>query len=102
MSAFLNDAAEIFETARQGGREDCQLAILVGRDGGIHMLPACGWELEPLRLHHGAKAAYRVTRNSSGVRLEARSAGEACFLESAPVAPPHSPLGDFPRYLMLS
>jgi hypothetical protein len=101
VSAFLKDAEEIFETARQGGAEDCELAILVGRDGGIHMLPASGWELETLRLHHGARAAYRVTRNGGGVRLEARSADEACLLQAKPPKPWRASLSDFPRYLTI-
>lgn len=99
VSAFLKDAEEIFQTARQGGREDCELAILVGRDGGIHMLAGSGWELEPLRLHHGAKAAYRITRNGGGVRLEARSADEACLLQAKPAQPWRATLPDFPQYL---
>ena len=99
--AFLKDAEEIFQTARQGGREDCELAILVGRDGGIHMLAGSGWELEPLRLHHGAKAAYRITRNGGGVRLEARSAGEACLLQAKPARPWRAALPDFPQYLTI-
>jgi len=101
VSAFLKDAETMFHTARQGGREDCELAILVGRDGGIHMLPASGWELEPLRLHHGARAAFRITRNSRGVRLEARSADEACLLQAKPGRPWRPALSDFPQYLTI-
>src|SRR5689334_8480888 len=115
VSAFLKDAEEIFQTARQGRAEDCELAILVSRDGGIHMLPASGWELEPLRLHHGALAAYRVSRAGGGVRLEARSAGESCVLQSTVLpagvrqpgvlpsggGPARSALPDFPQYLRI-
>jgi hypothetical protein len=101
VSAFLKDAEEIFQTAREGGREDCEWSILVGRDGGIHMLAACGWELEPLRLHHGAKAAYRVTRSGGGVRVEARSADEACLLQAKPARPRRAALPDFPQYLTI-
>jgi hypothetical protein len=101
VSAFLRDAEEIFRTAQQGGREDCELAILVGSDGAIHMLPGNGWELEPLRLHYGAKAAYRVTRNVAGVWLEARSAGEACLLQAKPARPWRAALPDFPQYLTI-
>lgn len=98
MSAFLKHAEEIFEAARCGGQDDCEIAILVGREGQIHMLPGSGWELETLRLYHGAKAAYRVTRGGAGVRLEARSAGETCLLQANRVPPRKALLPDFPLY----
>ncbi len=102
VSAFLKHAEEIFAAAREGGSEDCELAILVGRDGGIHMLPAAGWELEPLRTHYGATAAYRVLREGRRVRLEARSAGGSCVLESgSPPVPAAGILQDFPQYLTI-
>ena len=65
------------------------------------MLAGCGWELEPLRLDHGAKAAYRVTRSGGGVRVEARSADEACLLQSRPAQPRRAALPDFPQYLTI-
>ena len=100
MSPFLKHAEEIFEVARQGGREDCELAILVGRDGGIHVVPAEDWGLEPLRLHHGAAAAYRVRRAGGRVTLEARSSAEACRLEAShPAGVMRTVLADRPRYL---
>jgi hypothetical protein len=101
VSPFLKHAEEIFTAARQDGGEDCELAILVGRDGQIHMLPASGWELEPLRLHHGAQAAYRLSRSSGGVRLEARCAGEACLLQARPASLTRAALPDFPQYLRI-
>ena len=115
VSPLMKHAEEIFTAARDGGREECEVAILVGRDGGIHMLPASGWELEPLRLHHGALAAYRVSRAGGGVRLEARSAGESCVLQATVLpagvrqpgvllsggGPARSALPDFPQYLRI-
>lgn len=83
MSSFLRDAEEIFETASQG-REDCQLAILVGRDGGIHMASDSGWDLDCLRQHHGASRAFRVIRTGGRVHLEARETGQSCTLRSEP------------------
>src|SRR5689334_17363135 len=97
VSPFLQNADEIFQTARDAGPEDCDMAILVKGDGGIHMLPACDWELESMRLHHGARAAYRVSRKDGGVRLEARSASQSCLIQSAK---PERLLSDFPRYLL--
>jgi hypothetical protein len=102
VSAFLKHAEEIFAAARTAGPEDCDMAILVNRDGGIHMIAGAGWELEPMRLHYGASAAYRVNRSGGQVRLEARRANESCTLVAEPPvrATRHS-LTDFPQYLML-
>jgi len=96
----LQHAEEIFATARQAGQDDCEVAILIQRDGGILMVPVSGWELEPLRMHHGASAAYRVSRNGSRVRVEARSAGETCMLQSeSPARAVRACMHDFPQYL---
>jgi len=73
------------------------MAILVKADGGIHMLPASDWELESMRMHHGARTAYRVSRKDGGVRLEARSASQSCLIQSTK---PERFLSDFPRYLL--
>ena len=100
VSPFLKHAEEIFQAAREGGLDDCDLAILVGRDGGIHMLAGIDWELDPLRRHHGASAAYRISRTAGGVRVEARSADESCLLQTTqPVRLMPAMLPDFPQYL---
>lgn len=85
MGAFWTDAESIFETAQQSslaGSPDCDLAILIGPEGGIHMLEASGWALSTLLAHHGAQTAYRVTREYGGVRVEGRSGGQTCVLRS--------------------
>ena len=82
MSPFLKHAEEIFGTASEGGREDCDWAILVGRDGGVEMLSGAGWTAESLRIERGASAVYRLTRRSGSVRLEGRSAQESCVIEA--------------------
>jgi hypothetical protein len=100
VSRFLKHAEEIFATAREGS-EDCEFALLVGGDGGIHVLTGSGWELEPLRLYHGAAAAYRVTRTGGRVRLEARSAAESCRLETGAAAAARAGLRDYPQYRII-
>lgn len=94
MTSFLRQAEEIFESAAHG-REDCQLAILVGRDGGIHMLADSDWNLDRLREHHAAATAYRVVRRDGHVEIEARAAGQSCVLrQEAParlLGPPVPP-----------
>jgi hypothetical protein len=106
VSSFLRDVEEIFAAARQGGPEDCDLAILVSRDGGIHMVAGSDWGLESLRVRHGATTAYRIARNGGRVRLEARSADGSSVLRADPQARPRERLvratiPDFPRYLTI-
>jgi hypothetical protein len=102
VSTFLKHAEEIFRTAREGGPDDCEMSILVSRNGSNHILSGADWELEPLRIDRGARAAYRISRRDGGVRLEARSADESCLFEARPRArlmPAMAP--DFPQYLTI-
>ena len=100
MTSFLQHAEEIFETASHSGREDCKLSILVGRDGGIHMLTDSDWELERLREHHGAGHAYRVSRSGGQVQLEARAMGRQCWLRAE--TPGHVLRGALPEMRLLA
>jgi len=81
VSSFLRNAQEIFATASQGGDEECELAIVVGSEGEIQIICDSDWNLEALRAHHGAREAFRVSRNGRRVRLEARSGAHHCVLE---------------------
>lgn len=82
MDAFLRNAEELFATARQCAGEDCQFSLLVDSEGAIRMVFGSDWALEPLRQHHGARAAYRVTRSAGRLSLEGRSVGASCRLEA--------------------
>jgi len=85
VGAFWEDAQSIFATAwdaRRSGSPDCDLAILIGPQGDIHMLDAAGWALPGLLAQHGARTAYRVTRERGKVRLEGRSGSETCLLQA--------------------
>jgi hypothetical protein len=103
VSPLFKDAEEIFGVACRGGAEECEWAILVAHDGAIQVVPAADWELEPLRIHHGAKAAYRVWRTAGRVRLEARSAAERyLFEERRPPGALRAVLPEIPQYLTVS
>ena len=85
MRAFWADAEGIFETAQgasSAGSPDCELAILIGPQGEIRMLDGSGWALGGLLAEHGAKTAYRVTRERGRVWLEGKSGGDTCLLQS--------------------
>jgi hypothetical protein len=83
VNAFLRNAEEIFSTARQQAGDDCEISVLIGDDGGIHMVYGSDWGLEPLRQFHGAAAAYRVTRTAGAVALDGRSLAATCHMETA-------------------
>jgi len=102
VNSFWTHAEEIFSTARQNREEDCGMAILVGHGGAIRVTSAEGWNLESLRLHHGAVAAYQVTRRDGRVRVSARSAEASCVLEDAANRPVLDLLAECPRYEIVS
>jgi hypothetical protein len=102
VSSLRQNADELFEAAQQSA-EECRVCILIGQDGAVRILPAAGWRLDSLRVHHGAAEAYRVTRAGGVVRLEARGQAESCLLESN--ATPSRCLGwsaDLPQYQLLN
>ena len=101
MNSLLRYADQIFDTAREG-TEDCELAILVHAGGAIQMMPASGWSSEALRLHHGAGAVYRVSRNGPCVRVEAQAAGQRCELHSDRGHVPFAPSLPLPQYQLIS
>ncbi len=58
------------------------MTILIGQDGGIHMLADSDWPLDSLVMHHGARSAYRVTGRNGSVRVEGREGGRVCIMQS--------------------
>jgi len=101
---FLANAESIFETAASAsgeGLESGALAILIGQDGAIRMTMGSDWPVESLQSHHGASAAYRVSRTGGKVRVEGKSRSRSCLLQSEPVALiAKRLLADRPRYIL--
>ena len=104
MTDFLANAERIFETAASADGAELEsgdLAILIGQDGAIHMLMGSDWPLDSLQQHHGASAAYRVSRSGAQVRVEGKSRTGSCLLQSMiPSAVAKRLLADRPRYLL--
>lgn len=88
MTDFLENAERILDTAAsaQGQPESGDLAIVIGQDGAIRMIMGSDWPLASLQAHHGAQAAYRVSRNGSAVRVEGKSRTGSCLLQSEPLS----------------
>jgi hypothetical protein len=105
VDAFLVNAERILQTAAAAenagpaSREDW--TILVSPDGGLRMIAGSDWNLDALAAHHGAQAAYRTGAGGGRVRVEGRSRGRRCLLETAPPgAFLREMLPDRPRYLL--
>jgi hypothetical protein len=58
------------------------MTILIGQEGGIHMIADSDWPLDSLTWHHGAKTAYRVSEQCGSVRVEGREGSRTCVMES--------------------
>ena len=101
---LLANAERIFETAASADGvelESGDVSILIGQDGAIHMLMGSDWPLGSLQAHHGAKAAYRVSRSGAQVRVEGKSRTGSCVLQSElPSAVAKRMLVDRPLYLL--
>ena len=74
------DAAE---SALRSGGQVSDMTILISPEGGIRMVAGSDWPLESLGAYHGARMAYRVSQNQTGVRVEGRAEGRRCMLETA-------------------
>jgi hypothetical protein len=101
---LLKNAERILETAVSAEGVELEsgtLAILIGQDGGIRMVMNTDWPLESLQAHHGASAAYRISRTGSQVRVEGKSRTSSCVLESEPAgAAARRILADRRHYLL--
>ncbi len=72
----------ILEAAESAGA--CSnMTILLGTEGGIHMIADSDWPLDSITLHHGARTAYRVSERGGSVRVEGREGRRTCLMESA-------------------
>jgi hypothetical protein len=85
VTAFLQDANSILETAQYSG-EGTNWTILTGGPGGVRMIADSDWPLDSLQVHTGAAAAYRVHRRGGAVMVEGRSAHQALAVRSTPPA----------------
>jgi hypothetical protein len=85
VSRFAETARELMdaaECAQRSGADLNEMTILIGREGGVRMIAGSDWPLEGLGRLHGAEMAYRISRNQAGIRLDGRSEGRRCVLET--------------------
>jgi hypothetical protein len=83
MDSFLENAQRIFEVAASASRDSSDdFALLIQPDGGLHFVMESPFSLEAAAVYTGATTAYRITRSGGGVRVEGRSAGRGCVVET--------------------
>ena len=85
MSRFVDNAMQILDAAEnavQAGQTPTDMTILITAEGGIRMVADSDWPLDSLKLHHGAKMAYRVSQDASHVRVEGRADSRTCLFET--------------------
>jgi hypothetical protein len=84
-SRFAQRAAELLETAASAaarGEAFSEMTVLVDQRGGLRLIANSDWPLDSLAMHHGARSAYRVARDSTGIRVVAQESGRTCVMES--------------------
>ena len=87
MTGFLENAERILDAATAASSaESADVAIVIGHDGAIRLLIGSDWSLASLQAHNGARAAYRVSRTDSQVRVEGKSATGSCVLQAEPAS----------------
>ncbi|MBM3746847.1 MAG: hypothetical protein FJW34_13725 [Acidobacteria bacterium] len=85
MQRFLDDAQRIFDAAQavsSAGQAVTELTVLIGPEGGIHLVADSDWPLERLRAERGAWSAYRVAERHGKVSVEGSRGHQVCRLES--------------------
>lgn len=83
--SFTEQAYEILEAAEAAARKGIacsEWTLLVTQEGAVRMFADSDWPLDRLAGEHGARAAYRVTEQLGGLRVEAQSGARTCTVES--------------------
>jgi hypothetical protein len=89
VSAFLDRAEEILETAELGSQE---VAIAIDRRGVVRMIDPAGWLLPAMRIEFGAAVVYRVERRGGRISVEGWDGTRSCRLEKCRPRETRSPL----------
>lgn len=105
MSLFWEHAAQIMEAALAaasvGYATSQSMTVLIGVEGGIHVLPNNDWPLDRIKEERGAAMAYRVSQQPARITVDGLNGGVKCQLESErPASPAKRLLRDEPRYLL--
>ncbi|MBL8175084.1 MAG: hypothetical protein JNK48_10465 [Bryobacterales bacterium] len=105
MNLFWDNAARIMEAAvaaaGTGYAVSQSMTVLIGREGGMHILPNNDWPLDRIAAERGARMAYRVSQTDDKVTVDGLHGLSKCLLEAEkPESAAKALLRDRPRYLL--
>ena len=84
MDTFLLNAQRIFDVACAGsGADSSEFALLLRRDGGIHLIMEAEMTLDAVMAHNDASSAYYVRRSRDRVRVTGSDGSRHCELEES-------------------
>lgn len=103
MSLFWDNAAKLMEAAVEAAGKGFSttesMTVLIGPQGGIHLLADNDWPLDRVASERGARMAYRIERSKERVELNGVEGSTVCHLEAElPNATAKRLLLDRPRY----
>jgi hypothetical protein len=105
VSLFWENATQLLEAAVASGGVGFpttdSMTVLIGSEGGIHILANNDWPLGRIAEERGAQRAYRVTRANGRVSVNGTDGTSTCRLETeSPDSKLKQLLRDQPRYLL--
>jgi len=105
VSLFWENATQLLEAAVAssgvGFPTSESMTVLIGAEGGIHLLPNNDWPLGRIAEERGAQRAYRVTRENGRVAVNGFDGTSTCRLETESTdARLKRMLRDRPQYLL--
>ena len=104
MSIFWDNAQKLLhaavDAATAGGHTE-SMTVVVGIEGGIHLLSNNDWPLDRVAADRGAAMVYRVTNARGSIDVVGQNGPDRCHLTTqAPAKLFESILRDHPRYLI--
>lgn len=103
---FLENATKLLDAAvgaSAAGHATGSMTVLIGEEGGIHIIADSDWPLERIAEHRGAHTAYRVRHQAGRIEVQGRQGSSVCHLETeSPAARTRRLLRDCPQYVVNS
>jgi hypothetical protein len=106
VSLFWDNANKLMESAmaavQNGFASTEPMTVLIGQEGGIHIVSQSDWPLDRLAEERGARMAYRVSHNNGRVAVDGIQGATVCHLEteSEGARAARTILRDRPSYLL--
>ena len=105
MSLFWENANKLLDAAvassHTGFPTSDSMTVVIGAEGGIHLLANNDWPLDRLTADRGAQMAYRITKAKGRIAVDGCHGAATCHLETnQPQSKALQLIRDQPRYLL--